>query len=78
MAKSRALSEHQRGFSTLEPRIHRVSKAAIRKKWKKLPETTQEKVKSLFESIAQSAVLKSGKERNATEAQALIRGVIYA
>ncbi|KIW22794.1 uncharacterized protein PV07_11058 [Cladophialophora immunda] len=43
-----ALSNTSAGLATLEPRIRQVSQSTIRKKWRPLPASSQEKVRQIF------------------------------
>lgn len=50
MAASKS-SRHTRQYATLQPRTLKVAQSAIRKKWTKLPENSQLRVKQLLRSI---------------------------
>lgn len=50
MAASKS-SRHTRHYATLQPRTLNVAQSAIRKKWTKLPENSQLRVKQLLRSI---------------------------
>jgi hypothetical protein len=68
MAASKS-SRPTRHYATLQPRTLNVAQSAIRKKWTKLPENSQLRVKQLFRSIELSVHKDS---RAGLEAQLII------
>jgi hypothetical protein len=67
-------SRRPRQFAALQPRTLAISQAAIKKKWTKLPESSQLRVKQLFRSVERSIQHKDG--RAAIEVQLVVDNVV--
>jgi hypothetical protein len=57
MGKSSKPEQPQRAFAALEPRMRHVSEKAIRKKWTKLNNGTQDHLRQLFLSLKSQATV---------------------
>jgi hypothetical protein len=53
-------SRRTRQFAVLQPRTLNVSQSVIKKRWTKLPETSQLRIKQLFQSIERSVQHRDG------------------
>jgi len=51
MGHSRPSTSSQPAFAALEPRVRHISETTIRKKWKRLPPSSQDKVKQVLLSL---------------------------
>ena len=72
MAASKS-SGRKRQYAALQPRTLNVAQSAIRKKWTKLPETSQLQVKQLLRSIERSIQHRDG--RAAVDIQSVVGNV---
>lgn len=63
-----------RTYASLEPRVAKVSEAAIRKKWKKLPENSQVRLAHLLDGVARQGLAKMVKKRNTKQAMNDLEG----
>jgi hypothetical protein len=68
MGASKSSRPSSLSYATLESRVAKVSEAAIRKKWKKLPENSQIRLAHLLDSVARQGLAKMAKKRNAKQA----------
>ena len=64
------------GFAKLESSDRRVSLATIRKKWKRLPDPAQQKVRKLFRSIEKPPTTYGSNDRRNVESQTAVRTVL--
>lgn len=66
-------SKRTRQYAALQPRTLNVSQSAIKKRWTKLPEASQLRVKQLFRSVERSVMHKDGLA--ATDVQSVVGSV---
>ncbi|EEH23011.1 hypothetical protein PABG_05222 [Paracoccidioides brasiliensis Pb03] len=68
--------EHARKrFAILKPRIRHISERRIKTKWTTLPDSVQEKIKDLFQSIERPVITRHRDERKRIDAQAAVVAV---
>ncbi|KAL9618518.1 MAG: hypothetical protein Q9160_006774 [Pyrenula sp. 1 TL-2023] len=72
MARARQTDRSSGRYAKLEPTIRRVSRAAIQKKWKKLSEATQDKLRAEFTSLQKPLTVGKGRGRKDIEAHEAI------
>ena len=66
MGRATKSKQSEHAYATLEPRIHHVSEKTIKKKWKKLNNSTQDKLRQLFLSLRVQAAASHSKRKNAS------------
>lgn len=59
-------------YARLEPAIRRVSRTAIQKKWRKLPESSQSRLRDVFRSIEKPPVPHKAKDGKGLEVQRVV------
>lgn len=57
---------------TLKPRIRHINEETIKSKWTTLPDSTQEKVKLLFQSVELPVITRNRDEKKRVEAQSAL------
>lgn len=67
--------EPAREYAALRPRIHHVSKSAVRNRWETLPASTQGKVRELLKSGERPTFMIHREERRRLEAQQAVNSV---
>lgn len=63
-------------FASLEPQTKNLSEKAIRRRWKRLPVTTQTKLEDLLRTIEQSALASGNNEPQNSEVQTIVGDLV--
>ena len=73
-SNSSARSREQ--YASLQPRVKNLNETAIRKKWKKLPESTQSKVAELLRTMERPCLAHGGYNQKQLDAQVAVGGLV--
>lgn len=60
MGRTTTLKRQETQYAALEPRVHYVSEAAVKKKWKKMTTSSQQNVQQVIASVKEQSSVRDG------------------